>query len=331
MNHPSELRSQIITKIAEAWDDRWAAAHGAEFVCVEDLPSRNAFYEDLLLDIDQALADRLDARSAEYFISKDTLRRFLNPRYEGGFALKSKNALAIYAGYADWHDFVRQHTPEPVPAGPTVNVYQIALLPSMSAQSPPLLGEGTTAPPVWQRRGVIFTGAFALLLLTAAGGFALYDFVKTKWLNPAPSQFIEELYDTVRRANAAEFAAYRSAPDADLSGLDECFDPEGSAYAKITEAVTGSCAKKRIISNPGNPSTHELLSISLSEIDGDRAIVKTREYWYVRWFDTQKNDYLDYVYKETNEQLYVLHWREGRWRVRSNAYPPQSDNDAQKE
>ena len=327
MNELFELRIQLLGQIAETWNERWAAAHGPEFVCVEDLPSRNAFYEDLLLDIDQTLADWLDARSADYFISKDTLRRFLNPRYGGGFTAKTKNALAIYGGYAHWDDFVRQHTPEPA-AAPAVHIYQIALLPSMSAQNPPLLGD---TPPSWQRRGVLFTGVFALLLLSAAGGFALYDFVKTRFISPPPGQFIEELYSTVRRANAAEFAAYRAVPDADLSGLAEYFDAEGSAHAKIEQAVTASRAKKRIIHNPGNPSTHQLLSISLSEINGNEALVKTREYWYMHWFDTQKNDYLDYVYKETNEQFYLLVWRDGRWLVRSNAYPPQSDNDAQKE
>ena len=327
-----ELRAQLLTRIAEAWDERWAAAHGPAFVCVEDLPSQNAFYEDLVVDTDVVLSERLGVRSADYFISKDTLRRFLNPRYGGGFSPKTKTALAIYGGYDDWEDFARQHAPEPAaPAAPPVNIYQIALLPSEWSAHPHLLGEGTATPPVWQRRGVVLTGVMALLMLTAAGGFALYDLVKTKFLSPPPGQFIEDLYSTVRKANDAEFAAYRNVPEADLSELEKYFDPEGSAYAKIKEAVLGNIAKKRVIHNPGNPSTHELLSISLSEINGDEALVKTREYWYIRWFDTQKKDYLDYVYKETNEQLYVLVWQRGRWRVRSNAYPPQSDNDAQKE
>ncbi|WP_373512256.1 hypothetical protein [Persicitalea sp.] len=271
----NELRAQLLTRIAEAWESRWAAAHGSEFVCVEDLPSRNAFYEDLLLDIDQTLSDQLGTRSADYFISKDTLRRFLNPRYGGGFGPKTKNALAIYGGYADWEEFVRQYAPEP--AAPSVNIYQIVLLPSDWSASARLLGDGPTVPPVWQRRGMVLTGVFAMLMLTAAGGFALYDFVRTKFLAPPPDQFIKELYSTVREANDAEFAAYRNVPETDLNTLEKYFDPKGSAYGKIKESVLGNVAKKRIICNPGNPSTHELLSISLSEINGDEALVKTRE------------------------------------------------------
>lgn len=329
-----ELRAQLLTRIASEWPSKWAAAHGPDFVCITHLTSQNAFFDDLVGEMDEVLDQKMGLKSVEYFITKHTIRRFLDSRYEGGFNEKTKTAVAIYCGYADWADFVALHQPElapPAPA-PTVNLYQIALL-SSAGTNPRQLSEAPPSnfSPAWFRRGMLLAALCVLLTLTAAGGFALYDFMKTRFLNPAPGQLIADLYTTVRQATDAEFGAYRQAPDTDLSNLETYFDPQGSAYAKIKQAVEGSAAKKRILSNPGNPSTHELLGISLHEMNGDEAIVKTREYWYLRWFDTQKNEYIDYVYKETNEQYYVLVWRGGRWFVKSNAYPPERSNDPKKE
>lgn len=329
-----ELRGQLLTQIAGEWCGKWAATHGTDFVCITQLPSQNAFFDDLVEDMDKVLDQKMGVKSVEYFITKHTIRRFLDTRYEGGFNEKTKTAVAIYCGYADWADFVALYQPEltPPPPAPTVNLYQIALLSSPAGGTHQLPEAPASAfSPLWFRRGMLFAALLAVLTLTAAGGFALYDFMRTQFLNPAPGQLISDLYTTVRQATDAEFAAYRQVPDSDLSNLETYFDKQGSAYAKIKQAVEGSAAQKRILSNPGNPSAHELLGISLHEMNGDEAIVKTREYWYLRWFDTQKNEYVDYVYKETNEQYYVLVWRRGRWLIKSNAYPPASGNEAKKE
>ncbi|TDB69169.1 hypothetical protein [Arundinibacter roseus] len=109
------------------------------------------------------------------------------------------------------------------------------------------------------------------------------------------------------------------------------YDTQGSAYSTIKLNVEGSAKKKRILTNPGNPSAHDILDISLVELRDDEALVKTKEYWYLRWYDIATKDYISYVYKETNEQIYLLVWKNGHWLIKSNAYPPSSDNDTENE
>lgn len=321
-----ELRSQLLAQIAAEWPDKWAVGHGPVFVCIQNLPSQNAFFEKLVEDMDKVLNQKLGLQSVEYFITKHTLRRFLDSRYKGGFNDKTRNALAVYCGYENWEDFVRlylaEHQP---PTPPTVNnFFQITLQPSQYNPA----GVGQTSKPLWYQRGILLVGVW-LMVITSAGGFALYDYVKSTWMTPTPGQLISDLYETIRKANEAEFAVYRTTSNTDLARLENYFEKDASAYVNIKQIVDRSRTKNRIISNPGNPSTHEILSINLVELNGEQALVKTREYWYLRWFDTQQKEYIDYVYKETNEQYYLMVWRQGKWRIKSNAYPPESGNIAQ--
>lgn len=322
-----ELRSQLLTQIADEWPDKWAAGHGPAFGCIQDLPSQNAFFEKLVEDMDKVLNQKLGLQSVDYFITKHTLRRFLDPRYKGGFNEKTRNALAMYCGYENWEDFVRLNQSKLIAHTPALvnNFYQLTLLPPGST----LPGSDQKPRPFWYRRSVLLAGVLWLLVITAAGGFALYDYVKSAWVTPNPGQLISDLYDTIRKANEEEFKAYRATPHINLTALESFFEKDASAYANIKQVIERSRDKHRVISNPGNPSTHEILSINLVELNGDQALVKTREYWYLRWFDTQQKEYIDYVYKETNEQYYLMIWREGKWRIKSNAYPPESSNVAQ--
>jgi hypothetical protein len=75
-----------------------------------------------------------------------------------------------------------------------------------------------------------------------------------------------------------------------------------------------------VLSNPLNPSTKRLLSIQVRELEGNRAIVKTTEYWYLRWWDSSEGSY-SYPYRETNKQTYVLRRTSSGWCVFENVRP----------
>jgi hypothetical protein len=76
-----------------------------------------------------------------------------------------------------------------------------------------------------------------------------------------------------------------------------------------------------IINNELNPSAYELLDINLKKINGDLATVTTEEYWYLRWFDINKEEYR-FIYNEKNSQVYILKRdNQGIWRVDVNIYP----------
>ena len=156
----------------------------------------------------------------------------------------------------------------------------------------------------------------------------LYDYFKTRWTAPSPEILVTDPYQAVRKANAAEFEVYKSLPTLDLSHLDDYFIKDAPAYTTIANTAHRSVERKRVLTNPNNPSTHEIYSIKLVELRQNEAIVETEEYWYLRWFEPLKNDYSEKVYKEINNQFYVLRWYQGRWKVYSNAYPPRTDNSA---
>ena len=54
-----------------------------------------------------------------------------------------------------------------------------------------------------------------------------------------------------------------------------------------------------------NPSTKQLLAIDVKEIRGNEAVVRTTEYWYLRWWSTVEQRYRC-PYRETDRHTYVL-------------------------
>ena len=74
------------------------------------------------------------------------------------------------------------------------------------------------------------------------------------------------------------------------------------------------------MSNPANPSTKRLLAIDVKEIRGNEAVVRTTEYWYLRWWSTVEQRYR-YPYRETNRQTYLLVNTPDGWLVDENIRP----------
>ena len=74
------------------------------------------------------------------------------------------------------------------------------------------------------------------------------------------------------------------------------------------------------MSNPLNPSTKRLLAIDVKELRARKAVVRTTEYWYLRWWSTVEQKYR-YPYRETNHQTYIVVYIDGRWLVEENIRP----------
>lgn len=103
----------------------------------------------------------------------------------------------------------------------------------------------------------------------------------------------------------AEFSAYQCLPESNEAPLRQWLRPESGADRELT--LTHSQLRRRgwIISNPGNPSTKRLLAIKIKDIRGNEAVVRTTEYWYLRWWSTVEQKYC-FPYRETSRQTYVL-------------------------
>ena len=67
-----KLRFQLLSKVSEEWDIKWRKKHGSTFAGVEKLKSKNAFYEDLRIDICNYIENKIGKTGLQdYFISKD--------------------------------------------------------------------------------------------------------------------------------------------------------------------------------------------------------------------------------------------------------------------
>lgn len=124
----------------------------------------------------------------------------------------------------------------------------------------------------------------------------------------------------VTEAVDAEFRAYTALPEIVTADLQRWFCGDGTAYREIVNLLTRHRARNWVLSNPLNPSTKRLLSIQVRELEGNRAVVKTNEYWYLRWWDNSEGSY-SYPYRETNKQTYVLHRTSSGWCIFENIRP----------
>jgi hypothetical protein len=127
----------------------------------------------------------------------------------------------------------------------------------------------------------------------------------------------------VTEATDAEWAVYQKLPDVELAALERCFVVTGSAYKRIRHLAEQHHNRRWTIAKPdNNPSTKRVLDVKVIEIEPERARVRTKEYWYLRWFSLDANDYAKVDYRETNVQTYIMVLRDGRWLVEDNIYPP---------
>ena len=136
-----------------------------------------------------------------------------------------------------------------------------------------------------------------------------------------PGGFREGIFGVVRNAIAAEISAYRHLPSIYTREIDRCFTVGGSARRRIVNLLHERKKRNWVISNPLNPSTHELLEIRLTKVQGDKATVETEEYCYLRWYGLNESKY-QYIYNEKNRQTYLLkRATTGKWRVDADIYP----------
>jgi hypothetical protein len=168
------------------------------------------------------------------------------------------------------------------------------------------------APGMPERNGYPTLAGYAVLVRDVSYGRHT-SLVSTDDLKNYLERVITECID-------AEFRAYSSLPDINTAELERWFIPDSPAMKEIMNLLTRHHKKGWIISNSLNPSTKRLLSIKVKKIERREATVNTMEYWYLRWFETGSGSYT-YVYRETNQQRYILKKNAESWRVFENLRP----------
>lgn len=118
----------------------------------------------------------------------------------------------------------------------------------------------------------------------------------------------------VTEAVDAEFGTYMALPALDPSRLNPWFVVDGPAFREIVERAAQRRAQEWVLSNPTNPSTKRILSLDVRREGEDEALVRSTEYWYLRWWSRRLGDYV-YAYRETSRPVYVVKRFEDEWRV----------------
>jgi len=137
-------------------------------------------------------------------------------------------------------------------------------------------------------------------------------------VGPELAAYLEKV---VTEGMAAEFAVYGGLPELDFTRLEKWFVRDSPAWRQVTHVATGCGKRGWRLDNPMNPSTFRMLTVVVKEVSGDDAEVATREYWYLRWWDSRRKKYA-YPYRETNAQLYILNRTgPGEWKIFQNLRP----------
>lgn len=126
----------------------------------------------------------------------------------------------------------------------------------------------------------------------------------------------------VSEAIDAEFRCYQRLPEIEFGELRQWFVEDGPAWREVVTVLERNRVRGWHIRNPLNPSTKRLISVSVVRIAAQEAVVRTREYVYLRWWSEPESKYV-YPYREENRQTYILVPDGlGAWRIRENLRPP---------
>jgi hypothetical protein len=118
----------------------------------------------------------------------------------------------------------------------------------------------------------------------------------------------------------AEWEAYNTSPEINLTSLDKVFDVNSPAYKVICQRVKRNNEKSWTLQNHGNPSTKRLIDVKIEEMTETTARARTSEYWFLNYWSI-KNQRYEHFYKELNRQTYILVWKGERWLVSENITP----------
>ena len=122
----------------------------------------------------------------------------------------------------------------------------------------------------------------------------------------------------LREALAEEYRLYCMLPTIEAARLLKYYIPDGPAFNRLMDNLLHFQSKGYHISNPYNPSTHEIFELDVLQHSEEQVRFRTREYWLLCWWDDRPNRYIR-RHKALEEHFYQLEYSGEGWKVRSNA------------
>ena len=97
--------------------------------------------------------------------------------------------------------------------------------------------------------------------------------------------------------------------------LRSFFQDESPAFNRIAELVHYNKRKGLSISNKYNPSNYELLEFEIDTIGQDKAMVSTKEFWLLCWWDESNERYRKRLKKICQNQYVLIRTRDNQWKI----------------
>ena len=115
------LLREFRAKLEDEWPTKWTD-HGPAFAGVEELPSKNAFYNDLADALNDAYKNRYGIHAAAHReIKVHTVRRIMEEGAARNYDERTRDLLAVYLGYESWiaYRMGRGDAPSPASKSPS--------------------------------------------------------------------------------------------------------------------------------------------------------------------------------------------------------------------
>jgi hypothetical protein len=136
----------------------------------------------------------------------------------------------------------------------------------------------------------------------------------------------KEILKVIENANRTQFQVFKRLDLKDSVKIDSFYTRTGSARKSIITLMKESQNGNRRIDVPtDNPSYYTIHEKRVVEININHAIVKTKEHWFLKWYDTGIKKY-KVSYDHLNEQIYQLINIDGVWKIENNFYEGKATN-----
>ena len=115
------LLQEFRAKLEDEWATKWTD-HGTAFAGVEELPSKNAFYNDLADALNDAYKNRYGIHAAAHReIKVHTVRRIMEEGATRNYDERTRDLLSVYLGYESWiaYRMGRGDAPSPASKSPS--------------------------------------------------------------------------------------------------------------------------------------------------------------------------------------------------------------------
>ena len=301
----AELWKHFQAELSAEWPKVYAEAFGPR-VPTDQLPQRFNFARAVHAHARKKLAR---AGSPVKALSADTLNRVLQAnKLSDKLTDRSLNFYAAYCGYRDWHHFVRTQeragggADRPAdPSAPAEDAPLTVLPPTPPAGGPSRPGRAGQPPLArW------WPAAALALLLAGWGGYH-------SWRMAQHRTAIEAV---IRNSVEQEYRAYAALPAVDTTYFSgsytvDCDNRREIAYIILANQERGWRLRQR--------SSSELIDVKVTDVDDQRATARSREKWFLIWYDPASDKDMR-KYDKINNQDYTLLRTEQGWRIKANAY-----------